>query len=132
MHALRLMDRDDNHSPFTRLADEKAIQRFMKKVGPGPTITDFRVDLKGSRTSTWNRRAARVFRIDFLSTKWYSSLDAAAIEATFLTHLKALQLQYNKLLRPDDDSEQVVDEQRLASRRQRRHGVGTLYLAFFV
>ncbi|KII90906.1 hypothetical protein PLICRDRAFT_28798 [Plicaturopsis crispa FD-325 SS-3] len=121
-HALKMMGRDNNHSAIRNLASESDLLREAAGKSSGPTAADFRIDLKGSRTSSWNRRAAMVFRKEFVKAG-YAYPSCEAVEEAFLTHLKALKLQSKKIAQKLTGEISVDDADEVKERacQQRRH-----------
>ncbi|KAH7909342.1 hypothetical protein BJ138DRAFT_1011025, partial [Hygrophoropsis aurantiaca] len=106
-HTLQLMNRPNRSAPFTssNIAESKEVSRFNAKGAGGPTLERFCVDLAGKPTSKWNKRAAIIFRQDFINCNKYECTDPEEIETRFLTHLRALDLQYRLLEEQQDDSD---------------------------
>lgn len=124
------MGRNDKRSPIPQ-ASEADILREAAGKSSGPTATDFRINLAGSRTSSWNRRAARVFRKDFIKTG-YAYPDCDAVEEAFLTHIKALKLQLVKIAQKRDGKVSVDEADKAKGRamRQRRRQVSAVVFAW--
>ncbi|KAG2084698.1 uncharacterized protein F5147DRAFT_589384, partial [Suillus discolor] len=110
-HTLQLMGWDSKKSPFTssNLASVKEVEHFAVTGTGGPTTEDFCVDLKVSLSSAWNKRAAVVFRKDFIESGSYNTTDSNDIEATFLIHLKSLRTQMEQLDKGDDGNDGECD-----------------------
>ncbi|KAG1859446.1 hypothetical protein C8R48DRAFT_673984 [Suillus tomentosus] len=87
--------RINTRQPRPRTAEE--VNRFAAAGIRGPTADNFRVDLKVSLSSAWNKCVAVIFRKDFLECGSYYAADPSEIEARFLTHLKCLVKQMQRL-----------------------------------
>ncbi len=62
----------------------------------GPSLNPLVLDLSSKGASSWNKKAARLFREEFQSLGISECDDEGLIEAIFLTHVKYLQKVYEK------------------------------------
>jgi hypothetical protein len=70
--------------------------REKKSSAEGPTLNPLVLDLASKGSSIWNKKAAKLFREEFLSLDISDCEDGSLIEATFLTHVDYLRKVYFK------------------------------------
>lgn len=59
------------------------IMDFLRGMHPGPTVSDFRIDVTSGRGSSWNLRACQVFSHDFSSRKYPEADGKTHVEAYY-------------------------------------------------
>lgn len=64
--------------------------------GPSKKRGAMLLDLEGSPTSGWNRRASSLFRRDFQKSKLYEDWGKHDIEEVFLVHILSIRQNYRK------------------------------------
>ena len=67
-----------------------------KNNSEGPRLNPLVLDLASKGSSDWNKKAAKLFREEFLSLDISECKDGALIEAIFLTHVDYLRKVYLK------------------------------------
>src|SRR5258708_1807689 len=67
-----------------------------KKTSEGPRLDPLVLDLASKGSSDWNKKAAKLFREQFLSLDISECKDEGQIEAIFLTHTDYLRKLYLK------------------------------------
>lgn len=123
------MKRPFRDSPFLPPPTDKDIEVFKKYKRGGPTVENFRVDVRGkNQRSAWNRRCAQLFASEFVRVSGAATQDLNVATNAFLSHIQALCLQYQQLSQTgsdaEDDNEDTHDETKVQNiRRARRFKV---------
>lgn len=92
-------------------ASDREVKLFNAKRHEGPIAVrgEFNLDLNGTYTSPWNKRASQAFAGAFVeSTNNYQCKDQTLIAKKFITHLRTIKSRYNDL--HTGDAEDAEDE----------------------
>jgi len=119
------MINDETGEPYEIVfLDPKESERFEKdKRGvDGPSIDRFEIDLVSTK-SKWNKRLARVFAEDFLSSGLYgyNQDHSGKIVKAFLVHLKTIRLRI--IESQGEDIIDKLDKAKSLARDMRRRSV---------
>lgn len=119
------MKRPFRDSPFLPPPTDKEIEVFKRYKRGGPTVENFRVDVRGkNKRSAWNRRCAQLFASEFVRVNGASTQDIDVVIDAFLAHIQTLCNQYKEVSRAEsdaeDDNEIVHDESKIQNTRRSR------------
>jgi hypothetical protein len=101
-----------------------------KKQKDGPDLSNFKLNLANKTVQNiWNKRAATLFAQRFIVEEEFGCKNLKSINKAFMSHLKTLQVRYNKRLRDEAEEENLefdldMKKRKVAkSRENRRRGV---------
>ena len=112
-----------SRTPWMDVPSPQEVKTFSQTRRGGPSVEDFRPDLRGSRTSAWNKRIAEVFVDDFIAQDHFTSKNRKAILKAFRTHFLTLRSRYLKALNDAEEEQQQIDSMRADARVQRQRAV---------
>jgi hypothetical protein len=88
----------------------------------GPSLNPLVLDLASKGSSDWNKKAAKLFREEFLSLDISDCEEEGLIEATFLTHVDYLRKVYLKqsldVARKVDAAQRAKEKAKYARRKE--------------
>ena len=109
-HARDLMGRDpDSDTPWMDVPSVMEVQNFALTRRGGPSLVDFRPDLAGSLSSTWNKCLIHVFADDYISKPYHQNKDVQDIRKKFKAHLSTLKTRYLKELKDGRGTQEQID-----------------------
>lgn len=87
-------------------ADSHTIQLFKARKHEGPVASRgaFRLDLNGTYTSPWNKRAAVVFASAFVASNQFECKSNDLIEKKFINHIRTIRSHYLDFLADEDET----------------------------
>jgi hypothetical protein len=102
--AKELMGRSKRDSPFLPPPTDAEIVLFEQRNRGGPTLQDFRVNVRGrNQRGLWNQACAKIFAEEYLKSDYALTENFNQVKQAFLVHIQSLCNQYRKLHQPEEE-----------------------------